>query len=209
MMYIPDHFREDDPKALARLIDAHGFGMLIAPVDGGLEIAHLPFLVDAEDGERGTLYAHVALANPIHKAFDGSTAAVAVFMGANAYVSPDWYKNRVAVPTWNYAAVHVHGRPVRLEDADLTHLLQRLSAKHEAALAPKTPWTIGKLPEKMFSGLKKAIVGFAMPIERLEGKLKLSQNRQEADRKGVIAALDALGGENATAVAAMMRARET
>jgi transcriptional regulator len=90
----------------------------------------------------------------------------------------------------------------------LTRLLVSLSAQHEARLAPKRPWTIDKLPAEMFQGLKKAIVGFAMPVETIEGKFKLSQNRPEADRKGTSAALAALGGEGPTGVAALMRERE-
>ncbi|MBI1777683.1 MAG: FMN-binding negative transcriptional regulator [Proteobacteria bacterium] len=207
-MYVPNHFREDDPNELCQLIREHGFGTLIASLEGRIEIAHLPFLIDADQGAHGTLLAHVARANPIHHAFDGKTAAVAVFHGPDSYVSPDWYENRVAVPTWNYAVVHAHGHPAALEDEALTRLLERLSATHEAKLAPKRPWTIDKLPKEMFAGLKKAIVGFSMPIERIEGKFKLSQNRQAPDRLGTIAALEALPGEGAAGVAALMRARE-
>ncbi len=207
-MYLPNHFREEDPKALHELIRRHGFGTLIATVEGALEIAHLPFLIDPDAGPHGTLIAHVARANPIRQAFDGATEAIAVFQGPDAYVSPDWYQNRVAVPTWNYAVVHAHGRPVALDEAALTRFLERLSAEHEQRLAPKRPWTIDKLPEAMFGGLKKAIVGFAMPIQRIEGKFKLSQNRQAPDRLGVIGALEALPGEGRAGIAQLMRAKE-
>ena len=129
-----------------------------------------------------------------------------------SYITPNWYPGKSehgkVVPTWNYAVVHAHGRMVTLDDDALTRLLERLSAKHEAALAPKWPWTIGKLPAEMFVGMKKAIVGFSMAIERIEGKFKLSQNRPAPDRQGVIAALDALPGEGAAGIAQLMRARE-
>lgn len=202
-MYTPRHFAAEDAAGLD-LIERHGFGTLIMTVDGSPEISHLPFVLDREGGR---LLAHAARANPIWKAMDGTAEATAVFTGPNAYVSPDWYeKPAAAVPTWNYAVVHVHGRPVTLDDAGLIDVLVRLSALHEEKLAPKRPWTIDKLAPEFFAGLRKAIVGFALPFERLETKIKMSQNRQPADYARVHDALAALDDAGAKATAAMMAA---
>lgn len=202
-MYTPRHFAAEDAAGLD-LIERHGFGTLIMTVDGSPEISHLPFVLDREGGR---LLAHAARANPIWKAMDGTAEATAVFTGPNAYVSPDWYeKPAAAVPTWNYAVVHVHGRPETLDDAGLIDVLVRLSALHEGKLAPKRPWTVDKLAPEFFAGLRKVIVGFALPVERLETKIKMSQNRQPADYARVHDALAALDDAGAEATAAMMAA---
>jgi transcriptional regulator len=200
-MYTPRHFAVETEAGLD-LIERHGFGALIMSAGGKPEISHLPFVLDRA-GNR--LIAHVARANPIWTLMDGTAEATAVFQGPNAYVSPDWYeKPKAAVPTWNYAAVHVQGRPVPLDDGGLLDLLVRLSALHEAKLAPKRPWTVDKLEEAQFAGLRKAIVGFALPIERIEAKIKMSQNRSPADRARVQDALAGLGDAGSQATAAMM-----
>lgn len=202
-MYTPRHFAAEEAAGLD-LIERHGFGALIMSDGGGPEIAHLPFVLD-RDGRR--LLAHTARANPIWKLMDGTAEATAVFQGPNAYVSPDWYEKPAAsVPTWNYAAVHVHGRPAPLDDAGLVDLLVRLTALHEARLAPKRPWTVDKLTEEFFTGLRKAIVGFALPVERIEVKIKMSQNRTPAEIARVRDALAALDDADAKATAAMMAA---
>ena len=129
-----------------------------------------------------------------------------MFRGPEHYVSPDWYKNQVAVPTWNYIVVHATGRARLMAAGELEPLLVRLSASHESHLAPKPPWTLDKLPRAMIDGLKQAIVGFALTVERIDGKFKLSQNRSRADQEGVAAALDALDTDAARALSAAMRA---
>jgi transcriptional regulator len=202
-MYTPRHFAAEEAAGLD-LIERNGFGALVMSADGAPEISHLPFVLDRA-GNR--LLAHVARANPIWKLMDGTAEATAVFQGPNAYVSPDWYeKPKAAVPTWNYAAVHVHGRPVPLDDAGLLDLLVRLSALHEAKLAPKRPWTVDKLEATQFAALRKAIVGFALPLARIETKIKMSQNRTPADHERVRSALAGLDDADAKATAAMMAA---
>ncbi len=204
-MYTPRHFAADEAAGLD-LIERNGFGTLIMQgADGRPEISHFPFVLD-RDGNR--LLAHAARANPIWKLMDGSAEATAVFEGPNAYVSPDWYEKPAAsVPTWNYAVVHVHGRPVALDDDGLIDILVKLTAVHEARLAPKTPWKIDKLEPAFFQGLRKGIVGFALPVERIEAKLKLSQNKiggpDFARTRDALASLD---DADAKAVAAMMDA---
>jgi transcriptional regulator len=202
-MYTPRHFAADEAAGLD-LIERNGFGALIMPgADGKPEISHFPFVVDRA-GHR--LLAHAARANPIWKLMDGNAEATAVFQGPNAYVSPDWYEKPAAsVPTWNYAVVHIHGRPVALDDDGLLDILVRLTAVNEAKLAPKKPWTIDKLDPAFFGGLRKGIVGFALPIERIEAKLKLSQNKIGGpDFARTRDALDALDDQDAKKTAAMM-----
>lgn len=202
---MPRHFAADEAAGLD-LIERNGFGALIMQsADGKPEISHFPFVLDRA-GNR--LLAHAARANPIWKLMDGTREATAVFQGPNAYVSPDWYEKPAAsVPTWNYAVVHIHGRPVALDDDGLIDVLVRLTAGNEAKLAPKAPWKIDKLDPAFFAGLRKGIVGFALPLERIEAKLKLSQNKiggpDFANTRDALAALD---DPDAKAVAAMMAA---
>jgi transcriptional regulator len=197
---MPSHFRETERERRFRLIDAYGFGLLLAFRNGEVEISHLPMLVDRDAGPEGAIRGHVARGNPLAEAFDGRTQLTAVFTGPQAYVSPDWYATKEAVPTWNYAVVHCHGPATAMDDAALTRLLQDLSAKYEAALVPKKPWTVDKLPPGTFERLRKAIVGFTLVVDRAEGKFKLSQNRSRADRAGVIAALRAGGAVDMAAL---------
>lgn len=204
-MYTPRHFAADETAGLD-LIERHGFGALILQdADGRPEISHFPFVLDRA-GNR--LLAHAARANPIWKLMDGMREATAVFQGPNAYVSPDWYEKPAAsVPTWNYAVVHIHGRPIALDDGGLIDVLVRLTSVHEEKLRPKQPWTIDKLDPAFFAGLRKGIVGFALPIERIEAKLKLSQNKVGGpDFANTIDGLSALDDHDAKAVAAMMHA---
>lgn len=202
-MYTPKPFADTDAAGLA-LIERSGFGLLVMSLDGRPELSHLPFVLDRAGGR---LLAHVARANPIWRAIDGAAEAVAVFQGPNAYISPDWYeKPKAAVPTWNYAAAHVHGTPVLLDDEGLIDVLVRLSAVHEAKLLPKRPWTVDKLDEAFFAGLRKAIVGFALPIARIETKVKMSQNKTASDQAGLSAALRAVADPDAQATAELMEA---
>lgn len=205
-MYIPRPFARDDRGALFELMRAQPFALLVTLVDGCLDATHVPVVVDPERGGHGTVRFHLAGPNPAARALDGSAEALVVFTGANAYISPDWYVSEHMVPTWNYAVVHATGRPAPLDDAALARLLDDLSAQHEGRIPDKRPWTTDKLPPDRYAAMRRAIVGFEMPIERLEGKWKLGQNRTAADRAGAAAALEALGDESNRAVAALMRA---
>jgi transcriptional regulator len=210
-MYLPKPFANADLGRLHDLIEARAFGLLIVVRDGATDAAHIPFVLDRGAGERGRLRGHFARPNPIWQAFDGATEALAIFSGPDAYISPDWYVSPHQVPTWNYIAVHAWGRPHVLDKAaDVRRLLDDLSARNEARIAGKKPWTVDKLPAEVYDKMTKGIVAFDMPIERIEGKWKLSQNRTEADRRGVIAQLELLDdtGDDlgARAVARAMRA---
>ncbi|MBO6521666.1 MAG: FMN-binding negative transcriptional regulator [Rhodospirillales bacterium] len=201
-MYIPKFFASED-EALAREIAAgYAFGMLMTLPAGAAadaDISHLPMLWT---GER--LIGHVARANPHGARFDGGSPSVAVFSGPHAYISPNWYAHDGLVPTWNYAAVHLHGRPDAVEDeAHATDILDTLVAAFESDATGN--WSTGKLPDGMLSRQLKGIVAFEMPVERIEIKVKMSQNRKPDDIDGVINALDASQYENDRATAAMMR----
>jgi transcriptional regulator len=200
-LYIPQHFRVEDPETLLGFMKAHGFVDLVSTVDGQLQASHVPVLT--ERGRDGTfrLTGHVARANPHWEVLERATDVVAIFWGPHAYVSPSWYQAQPSVPTWNYAVVHAHG-PVRLMDeAELHETLHELAAKYEAGR--ERPWRMGDLPAAYVHGMLAQIVGFEMTVERLEGKFKLSQNRP-AEIERVIAGLDRDGEAE---LAAMMRSQ--
>lgn len=203
-MYVPRHFATDEFARDHDLIERHSFGTMIVSLDGRLEATHLPFLLDRTRGPKGTVRAHVARANPSWHAFDRGQEALVIFSGPHGYISPDWYTSEGQVPTWNYTVVHAYGVPRALGPEATRVLLDDLSAVHEAGLAPKPPWTLAKLAAERIEQLARAIVAFEMPIERLEGKAKLSQNRTDDDVAGAAAALDRLGGHDNRALAALM-----
>ena len=206
-MYIPAHYEERDPAVLQTLIRAHPFGTWITLAEGGLLVNHLPFLVDTSRGEYGTLTGHVSRANPVWHSFSRELASVVVFQGPESYISPSWYPGKhrhgKAVPTWNYVVVHAHGLPAAIEDKEwLRHHVSQLSDAHEAAQA--RPWKVSDAPADYVDAMLGRIVGIEIPLIRLEGKWKLSQNRAEEDRLGVVAGLRGQGDENAGALAALV-----
>jgi transcriptional regulator len=203
-MYIPKHFEETDLKTLHRLIQSHPFATLVASGADGLEVNHVPMLLSPAEGEFGTLRCHVARANPVWKLFSGGIDAVAVFQGPDAYISPSWYPSKrehgKAVPTWNYAVVHAHGRPRFIDDAAwlLAHVTE-MSVLQESRQAK--PWKVADAPPDFIDSMVKAIVGIEMPVTKLSGKWKLSQNRPEVDKVAVIETLAARGDDASRAMA--------
>ena len=190
-MYIPASFRESRIEVLHEFMRTHPFGLLICAGDGGLQATPLPFQLQA-DGGNGTLRAHMARANPHWQALAGAAECLVVFQGEQGYVTPSWYASKQAtgkvVPTWNYAAVQARGRPRVVEDAAwLRPHLEQLTQAQEARRAQ--PWAVGDAPEDYLAAQMRAIVGIEIPIARIEGKWKLSQNRDAADRRGVVAGL--------------------
>lgn len=186
-MYRPAAFRQDDLTALHAQIDSTGLALLTSNGPAGLQASHLPLLLEPDEGEFGTLYGHFARANPHWQDLAGQEA-LAVFAGPDAYVHPGWYPGKAehgqVVPTWNYIAVHAWGQVETFDDpARLRELLTRLTARHEAG-RPR-PWSLDDAPAEYLERMLRAIVGFALPICRLEGQWKLSQNRQPADHAGV------------------------
>ena len=203
-MYVPRHFAIDHVARCHDLIELYSFGTLIVTIDGRQDATHLPFLLDRAAGPSGTIRAHLARANPAWKSFGEGREALVVFLGTHGYISPDWYDSEAQVPTWNYVAVHAYGRPRALGDTETHAVLDQLSAQHEGRLLPKPPWTLGKLSAERVDQLARAIVSFEIPIDRLEGKAKLSQNRTDADVQKAARALAQIGSDDATALAALM-----
>ena len=187
-MYLPEAFREDDLELLHAFMREQSFGALVTLQDG-LPIAnHFPFLLDEQQGPKGTLFAHMARANPQWRSLSVGQEALAIFQGPHTYVSPSWYIHDPSgsVPTWNYAVVHAYGLPRLIDDSEELYSLLRASVESfEASF--EQPWTLHAAEE--YAQRMKSIVGFALQITRLEGKFKLSQNRPAVDRERVIAAL--------------------
>ena len=197
-LYIPKHFRVDDPDALYDFIEKNAFATLVSSGPKGLHVSHIPLLPEREGGKI-RLLGHVARANDQWEALEGASDVLAIFHGAHAYVSPGWYQNHPAVPTWNYAVVHAHGKARLMDEAELHDLVVRLSNTYEGG-RPK-PWKATELPADFVGNLLKAIVGFEIEVTRLEGKFKLSQNRP-AEIPRVI---EALQREGEAATAELMR----
>jgi transcriptional regulator len=205
-MYVPKHFDAPDAAWCHALIARESFALLVSTgADGAPFATHLPLLLDAERGPHGTLVGHVARANPHARLLGDGAPTLAVFQGPHAYVSPGWYAVHPSVPTWNYVAVHASGRPALIEEpARVKTLLDRLVITYETGSA--APWRFDSLTPDYVDGMLRGIVAFELPIERLEGKAKLSQNRGAEDRAGAIRGLEATGGALAIATAALMRA---
>lgn len=200
-MYVPAAFAVSGRAALHALIEAHAFATLVSVGPDGPVATHLPVLLDRERGPNGTLVAHLARANPHAALLDRE--ALAIVLGPHAYVSPAWYAAHPAVPTWNYAAVHAYGRARRIDDpAELYAIVRRLVEVYEGGRAQ--PWSMDGLPPEYTEGMLKGIVGIEMPIARLEGKHKLSQNRGAEDRRNVVAALAASDRDDDRALADYM-----
>lgn len=191
-MYIPPAFREERTDVLHALIRRHPLGLLTSAGASGLLATPLPFLVHAGEGGHGTLRAHMARANPHWRDLQDVAECLVVFMGPQGYVTPSWYpskrETRKVVPTWNYVTVHAWGRPRLVEDAAwLRRQIDELTRAQESARAE--PWAVGDAPDDYLAAQMRAIVGIEIPIDRIEGKWKLSQNRPEADRAGVVEGL--------------------
>jgi transcriptional regulator len=201
-MYVPKHFEVTDPAAVEAFIRRNAFATLISIIEGEPFATHLPLILEGPPAAGGTLLGHVARANPHWQAFDGDQETLAVFQGPHAYVSPQWYENLPAVPTWNYAAVHVYGSASLMADDELASFVDRLTRVYEDGLAPGPPY---KVPPEYRDGLIKGIVGFELKISRVEAKFKLSQNRPGVDQRNVIASMEAGGGAVEQALGALMR----
>lgn len=212
-MYAGSSFAEKELAELHAWMRAWSFATLVTSAGGELEASHLPLILDAERGERGMLFGHVARANPVWKRFDGRAPALAVFQGPHAYVSAGWYPSTRQVPTWNYLAVHATGVPHVIEDAaEVFELLRELMRANERTLPPAAravgagPREMADIPFAHLDRLSRGIVAFAMPIEKLEGTKKLSQNKKPAERRAVIAGLRAVGDPHSLAIAERMEA---
>jgi transcriptional regulator len=205
-MYVPPAFAVSDLVELHDLIRACRLGYLVTRSEGGLQSTPLPLILDADEGEFGTLYGHVARANPQWRtSIDGE--AMALFMGPNAYITPSWYATKAAtgkvVPTWNYLAVEAHGSAEFFDEPErLLAVVTRLTQIHEQ---PRDqPWAVSDAPADFIKAQLRGIVGVRMPIVRMEGKRKMSQNRSAEDRAGVIKGLSDSDDAQQVAVAGLV-----
>lgn len=203
-MYTPKPLELNDIAAAQRIMTDYSFALVVTTSDSGVEMVHIPTVLDCSHGDYGCLHFHVAKQNLMWKLFDGVHEATAVFTGPHAYISPDWYEAEGHVPTWNYMAVHATGAPTVVRDADKTDHLDELAAQEEAQLAPKEPWTSARLNPDMHRRMMGGIVGLTMPITHIQAKAKLSQNRTEADKVGILEGLRDRGGDLNAAVAEAM-----
>ncbi|WPZ36689.1 FMN-binding negative transcriptional regulator [Thalassobaculum sp. OXR-137] len=203
-MYIPPAFRLEDRDAILAVMRENAFAVLIAHAGDGIEITHLPLMVESR-GDELAIRGHVARANPIVALIESGAAATAVFTGPHAYISPDWYASADQVPTWNYIAVHASGRLKAVTEAEhTTDLLADLSAEHEAPLAPKKPWTHHKMRDGLMARMIKGVLAFELPVERLEAKSKMAQNKKPEDIGAAAAGLRGRGDAGNVAVAEIM-----
>jgi len=187
-MYIPEPFRESDPERLHAFMAENNFVTLVSAAETGPIATHLPLLLDGNAGLQGKLVGHMARANPHWREFESGPLVLAIFHGPHEYISPDWQISELALPTWNYAAVHVYARPTLIEDSQrVRQLLDDLLEANESGRP--TPWA-NDLPPEFRSKMERAIVAFELSIERIEGKFKLSQNRPEADQKSALEGLE-------------------
>ena len=207
-MYVPGHFEETNADVLHGLLREHPLGALVTQTPAGLDANHIPFVVHADPAPNGTLHGHVARANPVWRHGGSDPQVLVIFRGPEAFISPSWYPTKQetgrVVPTWNYVVVHAHG-PLRAIDdrAWLRRHLEQLTTQQEGRRP--APWRITDAPPDYVEQLLGALVGIEIPIARLVGKWKLSQNRSDQDRHGVVAGLIADGGEGAAAMARLVR----
>lgn len=208
-MYTPPAFREDDAGILRQIMRAARLATLVTATAEGLMATPLPLFLEEGEGEHGVLYGHVARANPQWKTPPTGEALV-LFSGADAYITPSWYAAKAehgkVVPTWNYEAVHAYGSAEFFDDpARLLDAVTRLTALYEGPRAE--PWAVSDAPEAFVAAQLRGIVGVRLPISRIEGKRKMSQNRSEADRSSVAAGLAESTRPSDRQVAAMIPTR--
>lgn len=209
MSYPPPAFRETDAATLKEQLAAVTLGLLITQSPDGPVATHLPMLFDAGVGEHGMLLGHVAKSNPHGKA--SGAAALVVFQGPDAYISPSYYATKKTeprvVPTWNYQAIHVRGTLETFDDADqLYALVARLTKHHEARVGAS--WQITDAPEDYMARMLRGITGLRVHVTSIEGRAKLSQNRQPVDQASVATALGASSDANERDVAGLMATKK-
>lgn len=206
-MYIPKAFAVNELAELHGLIEHSGVATLVCQGEQGLQASHLPLLLAPGEGEFGTLYGHFARANPQWRALADGAEVLVVFQGVEAYISPSFYPAKTehgkVVPTWNYQAVHAHCRAEVFDERErLLALVSALSDKHEQRR--ERPWAVSDAPSEYIDSMLRAIVGFALPINRFEGSFKLSQNKDAANFAGVRDGLAASSRESERQLAERM-----
>ena len=192
-MYQPDHYRAEDVPQMHALMRARPLATLVSAGSAGLNATHLPTVLK-DDGPYGVIECHLARANPHWKDLAEGNEALMIFQGPEGYITPNWYPSKAdhgkVVPTWNYAVVHAYGRPELMEDRNwLRRHVTELTAQQETNEVE--PWTLSDAPESFIEVMLRGIIGFRFALTRLEGKWKMSQNRQATDRNGVVRGLRA------------------
>jgi transcriptional regulator len=208
-VYVPGHFNEDRIDVLHELMRATGLATLVSMTAGGLIASHAPMMLDPDPAPYGTLIGHLAKANPHARSAEPGVQTLVIFQGSEGYITPSYYaakkQHGKVVPTWNYAAIHAYGTLEVFDDpVRLLEIVTRLTNRFESPRAQ--PWAVSDAPGDFVQGMLNGIVGIRMPIVRLEGKIKMSQNRPAADQIGVVEGLrrdgqDDLAGAVLTATA--------
>ena len=194
LMYIPPLNHVEDRQSINAFIHEHAFATLITNAGGKSLASHLPVLFDET---ANALRSHMARANAQWKQFESGNEALCIFHGPHAYISPSWYVQQQTVPTWNYAVVHVYGKPSLVSEADLKQIVLDTTSKFESGMPQ--PWSI-PLSEKEIGAMLKAIVGFKIDIVRVEAKFKLGQNRSREDHEKMLRNLQSAPDEESRAL---------
>jgi transcriptional regulator len=203
-MYIPAPDRVTDASKIDAFIQANGFAILVSQGPNGVEASHLPFVYDEAEGGGGLLRTHMARANEQWRQIESNPDVLCIFTGPHSYISPSWYAAKVAVPTWNYTAVHVLGT-ARLEgDAFLRKTVEDTTTKYESKMP--SPWLM-PIPEDYIANMMKAIVGLSIRVTKVEAKFKLGARRSVEDQLGVLAGLEQSGSLESLALARFTRAQ--
>ena len=207
-MYNPPHFEETRPEVLRDLIVAHPLGALVTLTPGGLDANHIPFEFAADGGPLGTLRGHVARANPVWQNFSRDVDVLVIFQGPSSYITPSWYETKKetgkVIPTYNYCTVHAHGPLVVHDEREwLRGMVTRLTQRFESTRS--APWAVTDAPADYLEKQLAAIVGVEIPIARLVGKWKVSQNRPAADQAKVVEGLRAQDTVDSAAMADLVR----
>jgi transcriptional regulator len=209
VVYVPEHFAETNTAAMHRLISAFPLGTLVTLDAEGLAANHIPFVLDARTGAYGRLLGHVARNNAVWCDHDPDMEALVVFQSVEAYITPNWYATKrethEVVPTWNYAVVHAYGRIIVHDDGKWVRAQAGMLTKQQEASQPM-PWKMADAPPAYTAANLEQIVGIEIPIARLIGKFKASQNRRDVDRAGAIAGLRETGEPGNVAMAELMDA---
>lgn len=202
-MYIPELFRITADEEIESFLRENDFAAIVTPASPELMVTHLPVVVRREANTL-VIAGHVSRANRHWQLMDGRSDSLVIFQGPHHYVSPTWYTHSPAVPTWNYAVVHAHGKPQATHDAAVTErILAELTARYESGRP--APWSLETVPTDFYRNMLSGIVGFQMEVIKVEAKFKLSQNRRPDDQAGTIAGLEREGTPTALRLAEFMR----
>jgi transcriptional regulator len=206
-MYVSKHHQLTDRDAMHSLVEAHPLGAWVCHSTIGLIANHVPFFLDRTRGPNGTLWGHVARANTVWRQLSPDEPSVVMFQGAQSYITPSWYHGKVehgkVVPTWNYVVVHAHGTARVLEDPQwMLNMLDQLTSSQEAHRT--SPWRVGDAPADYIEKMMRGIVGIEISIDRLEGKLKASQDEDMQDRHGTVQGLLSIPRDQCQAMATLV-----